>query len=183
MAELLELVEHRRDLLAHFNYMMLKGVLQIAERIDSLPYLEDEVANVLIDSFAPFYILRICIFKNSKLILDDEDVVKQQISATRFVDGDRNLNHFRFALFHAETSIQVADVVTGLLGKFFSFVCATDATELAATRRGFGAQQKRTLAMLTGLLNRSIAENKAFAHIVLSITDQEKAGYFLDAPI
>lgn len=183
VAELLELLEHRRNLLAHFNYMMLKGVLEIAERVDSLPYLEDEMPNVLIDSFAPFYMQRICLFKNSELILDVEDVVKQHLAGTRFVDGDRELKHFRFALSHAETGIQVADVVTGLLGKFFSFVCATDTTELAATRRGLSAQQKRSLGMLRRLLDRSIAENRAFAHFILRLEDQEKAAFFLDAPM
>jgi hypothetical protein len=183
VAELLELLEQRRDLLAYFNYMMLKGVLEIAERINSLPYLEDEAPNVLIDSFAPFYMQRICLFKNSELILDVEDVVKQHLAGTRFFDGDRELKHFRFALSHDEPGIQVADVLTGLLGKFFSFVCATDAAELAVTRRSLSTQQKRTLGMLSGLLNRSIGENKAFAHSVLSLEDQEKAGFFLDAPM
>lgn len=183
VAELLELLEQRSDLLAHFNYMMLKGLLQIAQRTDPLPYLEDEEPNVLIESFAPFYMHRICLFKNSELILDVEDVVKQHIAATRFVDGDRELKHFRFALSHDETGIQVSDIVAGLLGKFFSFVCTTSAYELSATRRGLSVQQKRTLKMLSELLDRSIARNKAFAHFVLSLEDQHKASFFLDAPI
>lgn len=183
VAELLELLEQRCDLLTHFNYMMLKGVLEIAQRIDSLPYLEDEEPNVLIDSFAPFYIQRICLFKNSHLILDVEDVIEKHLTGTRFGDGDRELKHFRFALSHDETGIQVADVVTGLLGKFFSFICATDAVELVVKRRDLKAQQKHTLGMLSELLDRSIAENKAFAHFVLSLEDQQKAGFFLDAPM
>ncbi len=183
VAELLDLLQQRRDLLQHFNYMMLKGVLEIAERIDALPYLEDETPHVLIDSFAPFYIQRICLFKNSDLILDVEDVVKQYLSGTHFADGDRELRHFRFALSHDEIGIQIADVVTGLLGKFFSFICTTSAPELAVTRRALSAQQKRTLTGLNGLLDRSIEENKAFAHYVLSPEDQEKAGFFLDAPL
>ncbi len=183
VAELLELLDKRHELLVRFNYMMLKGVLEIAERIESLPYLEDEEPNVLIDSFAPFYMQRICLFKNSELIFDVEDVVKQQLAGTRFLDGDRELKHFRFAISHDETGIQVADVVTGLLGKFFSFVCATDASKLAAARRSLSAQQKRTLGILSGLLDRSIAENKAFVHFVLGLEDQEKAGFFLDAPV
>jgi len=182
VAELLELLEQRRDLLVHFNYMMLKGVLELAERIDALPYLEDEAPNVLIDSFAPFYVHRICLFKNSELILDVEDVVKQHLAGTRFIDGDRELQHFRFARSHDEPGIQLADVMTGLLGKFFSFVRANDAAALAATRRGLSAQQKRTLGMLSELLDRSIAENKAFAHFVISLQDREKAEFFLDAP-
>lgn len=183
VAELLDVLELRRELLEHLNYMMLKGILEIAAQIDALPYLEDEAPNVLIDSFAPFYVQRICLFKNSDLILDVEEVVKEYFSGIHFADGDRELNHFRFALSHDETGIQLADVVTGLLGKFFTFICAISATELVVKRQNLNPQQRLTLRALSGLLNQSIAENKAFAHFVLSLEDQAKAGFFLDAPL
>jgi hypothetical protein len=54
---------------------------------------------------------------------------------------------------------------------------------LTPDRRDLSAQQKRALKALSGLLDRSIAENKAFAHFVLSLEGQEKAGFFLDAPL
>lgn len=180
LAELLDLLEHRRHLLAHFNFMMLKGVLQIAERLNALPYLEDETPNVLIESFAPFYVQRLCLFKNSQHILDIEEVVKAHLKRTPFTDGDRELKHFRFAISHDESGIQISDIVTGLLGKFFSFICAADDDELVAERRGLGEQQQRSLGLLNALLDLSIGENKAFAHYVLSLRDQEAAGFFLD---
>ena len=183
VAELLDLLELRHDLLEYFNYMMLKGVLEIAAKIDSLPYLEDETPHVLIDSFAPFYIQRICLFKNSDLIFDVEDVVKEYLSGMRFVDGDSELKQFRFAVSHHETGIQIADVIIGLLGKFFSFICATEAAELAEIRRGLNAQQKRALKALGKLLDRSLAENEAFAHFVLSLEEQAKVWSFLSAAL
>lgn len=180
LAELFDLLETRRDMLENFNYMMLKGALQIAQQLDALPYLEDETPNVLIEGFAPLYVQRLCLFKNSQHILDVEDVVGEHLERTPFTDGDHRFRHFRFAVSHDETGIQVADIVTGLLGKFFSFVCATDDAELVAVRRTFGRQQQRNLELLKMLLDNSIAENKAFAHFVLSLRDQESAGFFLD---
>ncbi|UVK48936.1 hypothetical protein BPNPMPFG_006554 (plasmid) [Mesorhizobium sp. AR07] len=169
-----------RDLLAHFNYMMLKGVLQIAERLDALPYLEDETPNVLIEGFAPFYVQRICLVKNSQHILDVEEVVKAHLQQTPFTDGDHELKHFRFAISHDEAGIQVSDIVTGLLGKFLSFICASDDADLVDARRGLGEQQQRSLSLLNALLDRSIGENEAFAHYVLSLRDQQAAAFFLD---
>jgi hypothetical protein len=180
VAELLDLLEFRRGLLEDFNYMMLKGLLQIAEQLDALPYLEDETPNVLIDGFAPFYVQRLCLFKNSHHILDVEEVVREHLERTPFTDGDHELRHFRFAVSHDETGIQVSDVVTGLLGKLFSFICATDDAELVTVRRALGRQQRRNLDLLNTLLDRSIEENKAFAHFVLSLRDQEAAAFLLD---
>jgi hypothetical protein len=180
VAELLDLLEHRRGLLPDFNYMMLKGVLQVAERLDTLPYLEDETPNVLIEGFGPFYLQRLCLFKNSQHVFDVEEVVKAYLERTSFTDGDVELKHFRFAISHDETGIQVSDIVIGLLGKFLTFVCAVDDSELVAARGALGAQQERSLRLLSTLLDRSIGENKAFAHYVLSLRDQEAAAYFLD---
>lgn len=49
-----------------------------------------------------------------------------------------------------------------------------------AVRRSLGERQQRTLSLLNALLDRSVAENKAFAHYVLSLRDQEAAAFFLD---
>ncbi|RUX51481.1 hypothetical protein EOA33_06095 [Mesorhizobium sp. M4A.F.Ca.ET.050.02.1.1] len=163
VAELLDLLEHRRELLPHFNYMMLKGVLQIAERLDALPYLEDETPNVLIESFARFYVQRLCLFKNSQHILDVEEIVKERIERSSFTDRDRELKHFRFAVSHDEPGIQLSDIIVGILGKFLSFVCSSDDAGLMAARRGLGERQQRSLSLLNALLDRSVAENKAFA--------------------
>ena len=56
MTELLELAEYREEMLDHFSYQMLKGVLQMGVRLRSLPYLEDETLNVLIDGFGTFFL-------------------------------------------------------------------------------------------------------------------------------
>jgi hypothetical protein len=179
VAELRDLLEHRRDLLPHFNFMMLKGVLQIAEKLDSLPYLEDEKPNVLINGFGFFFIHRICLFKNSEHILDVEEVVKAYLAGQIFFDGERKLTHHRFVKSHDEPGVQISDVVAGLLGKFFSLIQSTEPSELVEMRQNLSAQQKRNLGLLRELQNRSLEENPAFSHFVLSLEDQERAAFFL----
>lgn len=177
--ELRERLEGREPLLGHFEYMMLKGVLQIAEKLDALPYLEDEQANVLVDSFGPFYVGRICLFKNSHHILDVERVVEGYLGAEVFMDGDRKLENFRFVASHDEPGVQVSDVIAGLLGKFFTLVQVTDRDQLRSIRESVGNQQKTNLGLLKQLLDGSIEENKAFAHRVLSLEDQQRAAILL----
>lgn len=171
IVELRGLLDQRADLLPHFNFMMLKGVLQIAERQDSLPFLEDETPNVLIDGFGPFFVQRIFLFKNSEHIFDVEEVVKTSIAAIKFVDGARKLTNYRFADSKDEPGVQVSDVITGLLGKMFSFLNNTTASELTNMRTQLTVQQRNSLRLLEILLDRSLEENPAFAHYTLSLED------------
>ena len=179
VSELRARLDARAHLLDHFNAMMLKGVLQIAEKLDALPYLEDETPNVLIDGFGPFFVGRICLFKNSVHILDVEKVIEDYIGEQTFFDGDRKLNIHRFAASHDEPGIQISDVIAGLLGKFFSMIQHSSFEELAEMRRALNAQQERNLALLKQLLDRSLEENPAFAHYILSFEDQHRAASFL----
>ncbi|MCK1538259.1 MULTISPECIES: DUF3800 domain-containing protein [unclassified Bradyrhizobium] len=179
ISELRGRLEEREPLLGHFEYMMLKGVLQIAEKLDALPYLEDEQANVLVESFGPFYVGRICLFKNSHHILDVEKVIEEYLGAEVFMDGDRRLENFRFVVSHEEPGVQASDVIAGLLGKFFALVQVTDRDQLCSIRENLSNQQKTNLGLLKQLLDGSIAENKAFAHRVLSFEDQQRAAILL----
>jgi hypothetical protein len=86
ITELLELVETHRGLLEHFNYQMLKGILQKGAKLESLPFLEDGTPNVLIDEFSTFYIQRICLFKNSTHIIDIEETIRGRLAAEAFLD-------------------------------------------------------------------------------------------------
>ncbi|MBP2463937.1 MULTISPECIES: DUF3800 domain-containing protein [unclassified Rhizobium] len=172
LEELIELAEVRSDLLDHTNYMMLKGTLEIGLKLDSLPFLENEAPNVLIDSFGAFFQERICLLKNAAHILDLEDVIKDYLGRLRFVDGDRELANFRFAVSHDEPGIQVSDVITSLLGKYFSFICAGTDEALWDARSTLNAQQTRNITLLNDLLERSVGENLVFSYSVISIRDQ-----------
>ncbi|OCI90963.1 hypothetical protein A6U85_25055 [Agrobacterium sp. 13-626] len=176
--ELLEIAEARSDLLDHFNYMMLKGVLQLARNIESLPFVEDETPNVLIDSFGGFFIERLYILKNASHILDVEELIIDYLKDVRFVDGNRELKHFRFADSKHEAGIQISDVVAGFLGKYFSFICATDDDKLIEIRQSLGQQQAINLSLLYELLERSNKENLVFAHAVMSNRDRMMAEAF-----
>jgi hypothetical protein len=179
ITELRERLESRARLLDHISVMMLKGTLQIAERLDVLPYLEDETPNVLIDGFGLFFVSRICLFKNSFHILDVEKVVQEYIGQQTFVDGGRTVDIYRFATSHDEPGIQISDVIAGMLGKFFSMLQRFGFEELADLRSSLNSQQERNLALLRQVFHRSLEENPAFAHFILSSEDQRRAALFL----
>lgn len=176
--ELIELAEDRADLLDHFSYMMLGGVLQMGRKLKTLPFLENEAPNVLIDGFGAFFLEHLCLLKNASHILDVEDLIQNYLKDMKFVDGKKDLAHFRFAISHEEPGIQLSDVVAGLLGKYFSFICASKDEALSDARSTLNHQQRRNVDLLHDLLERSIAENPVFAHSVISTRDQTVAEAF-----
>lgn len=180
VVELREMLEARRQLLSSFNFMMLKGVLEVGERLESLPFLEDETPNVLIDGFGMFFVNRICLFKSSTHVLDVENVIENYIGRHKFMDGAEELHIYRFANSVGEPGVQISDVIVGLLGKFFSMIVEHEVEELRDIREALDQQQSRNLACLRKLLDRSLEENGAFVHRVLSLNDQRKADWFLE---
>jgi hypothetical protein len=178
--ELLDILEQRSDLLPEFNHQMLKGLLQMAWANRSLPYLENEDSNVLIDGFSNFYIARISLFKNSAHILDVEDLIRARLSAMTFMDEGRPLHIHRFVDSKTEPGVQVADTVAGLLGKALTLAIRSNGHDLRRSLSRLSSVQVRNLSLLRDILDRSIAESKGFAGYILSYEDQDKASMLLN---
>lgn len=180
IGELLELAEHREQLLEHFDYYMLKGVLQMARDLDSLPYLEDETPNILIDGFGTFFANRLCLFKNGHHILDDEKQIEAYLRSLGLADGKEPLRHYRFANSKTEPGVQISDAVAGLLGKLFTYLNRTDMLELEQDAAAMSDIQSRNLGLLARLLDRSTDECPAFAQYVISLEDRQRAAFLLE---
>jgi len=174
IAEVRDLLETRHSRLPHFNYQMLKGLLQIATRLDALPYLEDETPNVLIDGFGVFYLQRLALFKNATHVLDIERKIETYLSDLDLRDGPVPLCNFSFVNSKDHPWVQVSDAIAGLLGKFFSFVNQTSVNDLSNARAEFTERQKRGFETLGLLIDRSIEECPAFVNYVVSLEDQQR---------
>lgn len=180
VAELLDVVEYRKHLLEHFPFYMLKGLLQMARTLETLPYLEDETPNVLIDGFGTFFSNRLSLFKYAQHILDDERQIEAYLEGFQLCDGDRPLRHFRFANSQSEAGIQLSDPVAGLLGKLFTYINRTPLHEIEEDLAGLSNRQQQCLTLLAGLLDSSTDECPAFAQYVISAEDQKRAHFVLE---
>jgi hypothetical protein len=178
--ELRTILNERRDLLQDFNFQMLKGLLQIATGLDTLPYLEDEEPNVLIEEFSTFYLKRICLFKNSTHILDIEEVIRAKLATYSFTDNGRPVSNHQFVNSREEVGVQISDVVAGLLGKAFTYLNQTPMAELQVEVPQLSPVQTRNLRVLTELIDHSIQETIAFASLVLCYEDRRRAAFLLD---
>lgn len=178
--DLLTLLEEHEAVFEPFNFMMLKGLLQIGRAVESLPFLEHNDAHVLIDRFVSFFVKRICLFKQAHHILDVERVVMDHLASDPILDGGQTYERYRFAASNDEPGIQVSDMSVGLLGRLLSFVVATDRDDLNQIRAALTPRQAANLARLSRLLNRSLEITPAFVHLVMSVEDQFKLWRFVD---
>lgn len=176
---LLQLIEAHEDVLDHFNFYMLKGVLQAGRRVAELPFIEGNLRHVLIEEFATFYRTRVMLFKHSTHVFDDEASVRASMEAVPLVSVGKPFVNFRFADSKLEPGIQVADVVVGLLGKMHSYFCDTPAEEVFETRSALAGASLDNALVLRDLIAQSHAENIAFQHHVASLYDRDKADRFL----
>lgn len=180
ITELLDLVERRESLLEHFHFYMLKGLLQAAKRLKSLPYLEDEKPNVLIDGFGSFFLNRLCLFTKAQHVLDDEKRIEAFLESLLLSDNGVPLRHFRFGNSKFEAGVQLSDPVAGLLGKLFSHLNRTPLDELEGEMANLSDRQRRSLTLLTRLLDASIDECPGFAQYVISAEDRQRASFVLE---
>lgn len=179
LTELLDRVEVRRAAIPDFNYRMLKQLLHIGVRLETLPYLEDQTPNLLIDGFGAFYLQRLALFRNATHVLDIEGVIETYLAGLDLRDGNLPLQHFSFVDSRDRPWVQVSDAVAGLLGTFFTYVNRTTVREIQSVRSAMSERQRRTLSSLTKLVRRSIEECPAFAHYVVSAEDQHRASLLL----
>lgn len=174
IADLLKRVEDAESLLPHFNYQMLKGVFQIARRLDALPYLEDEPNNILIDGFGAFYLERVTLFKNAAHVLDIEPTIAAYLDGVPLVSDGLPFKNYRFADSKLEPWVQVSDAVAGLLGKVFTFLNDASDDDLSDTVAALSDRQREALERLSGLLNRSVETCAGFAHHIVALDAQQR---------
>ena len=177
--ELLSMLVTRRDLLQDINYYVLKGLLQAAAKLESLPYLENEKPNVLLDGFSEFYSNRICMFKNSVHIMDIEEIIEKRLNTLEFVDEGNPVTNYQFVDSKREVGIQVSDIVVGLLGNFFTFINNRKSKDLFTIKSNLSAIQRDALSQFREVISLSIAENPAFTMRIMSLRDECKAAFFL----
>ena len=174
IVELQVILDARQNLFPEFNFQMLKGLLKIAARLESLPYLEDERPNVLIDGFGSFYLHRLALFKHSNHILDIEPSIQDFLAGLELKDDDASLSNFSFVDSRSAPLVQVSDVLAGLLGKLFIFASNNDLDEIFVSLSRLNSHQRAALDTLIGLVDRSTEECPAFVQYVNSLEDQSR---------
>lgn len=147
---------------------MLKQVLRRAAKLPELEldFLHDNEPGELIGDFNAHFMHCLCVFKHASHVLDRETHVEKALQQMELRDGDRRLD-YRFSDSKEEILIQVSDVVTGLLGRHFSYLQQHSLQELRRNLARFSERQMKNLGLLKMLIDRSDAFSDGLFHAVL----------------
>jgi hypothetical protein len=179
-------VEALRDLVTpQLHYLhpqhrhAVQTILRLAGEQDELTFIEGDEENVLINDFAAFYRDRLVLFANATHVFDHEDYIEERLAKHPLHRGGKPVQHYRFANSKDEPAIQLADLIAGLIGKYYSYLAATSVNQVVADRANLSEVQLRHLGTLKRLVDLSDSENPAFFHHILSLAEHWKNRVFL----
>jgi hypothetical protein len=178
LTALIKLIENADDL-PEYNRMMLKGVIQTGRSLSSLPLLDDTVG-IIMENFTSLFMHRICLFKASQHILDNEDTVSRVLDSYRFMDEGQLLDLYRFVDSKTEPGVQLSDVIVGLLSACLAWLREFSFDEIFEIKQNLTLAQSANRLALSGLVNRSIAVSDAFVQKSMSIDDMQRFEHFLE---
>lgn len=158
--------------------LMLKALIGKSASLPKLVFLVDEKADMLIESFHGFYTRPIMLFKNAIHIFDHEIQIEKSLNDTKFKDRARHIN-FSFSDSRSEPGIQIADVVTGFIGKYQSFVEAYPLQELMQRKNAWNEIQVANFNLLRQLIDLSDEVSNAFIHRTTAMDSAWKNDTFL----
>jgi hypothetical protein len=158
--------------------LMLKGLIEKSASLPELTSLVDNEEDILIESFQGFYTRPIMLFKNAVHIFDREIQIEKSLSGAKFKDGTRHVN-FSFSDSKSEPGIQIADVVTGFLGKYQSFVEENSLPELMKRKSSWNENQIFNFDLLRQLIDLSDDVSNAFIYRSTAMDSEWKNDTFM----
>lgn len=158
--------------------LMLKALIEKSASLPELAFLVDNEEDILIESFQGFYTRPIMLFKNAVHIFDREIQIEKSLNDAKFKDGARHVN-FSFSDSKSEPGIQIADVVTGLLGKYQCFVEEHSLPELMQRKGSWKTGQIANFDLLRQLIDISDDVSNAFIHRTTAMDSEWKNDLFM----
>jgi hypothetical protein len=157
---------------------MLSDLLLRAQSLPELVFLVDEKPDYLIEGFEDVFLHRICAFKNSTHVFDEEPTVQAAIKGIRILNDGHEVP-FSFVDSKQFGEIQLSDVVVGFLGKYFSFIEQTPLSALLRKRKDLTRIQSANLELLEQLIDISDKTCNVLLHRITTMDSDWKSDSFL----
>lgn len=158
--------------------LMLKALIEKSVSLPELASLVDNEEDTLIESFQGFYTRPIMLFKNAVHIFDREIQIEKSLSGAKFKDGASHVK-FSFSDSKSEPGIQIADVVTGFLGKYQAFVEENSLPELMKRKSSWNESQIANFKLLRQLIDLSDDVSNAFIYRSTAMDSEWKNDTFM----
>ena len=152
---------------------------QIAQRKKELSFIQDEDAGSLLQSFFHFYLRPIYMFKNSRIILDEELSIQEKLQFYRLLLNGSTLENYEFINSKDNVMVQLSDVMIGIIARYLRFV-NTNIDYIDGTISKFDTNQLASFYQLNNILNISVSENSAFWDLFVCNDMRSRFSYIVD---
>lgn len=160
--------------------LLLKDTLLRGSAMDGLelPFLHDNEPGELINDFSIHFLHCVCTFKNASHIFDREKYVERVLDRVELRDGERRLD-YKFADSKSEIGIQLSDIVTGFIGRHFSYLQSKSLPLLRERKANFSEMQLKNLHLIRDIISRSDIYSNGLFHAILPLDTIFKNDAFL----
>ncbi len=149
-----------------FRYKMLLDIFKL-EDVTELAFLDENEKGVLIDNFLPFYLQPFWLFKNSNHTLDNESTIESALEGSTLTCQDEAIENYVFCDSKDDPHIQISDVITGVVGKLFSFAKDSKMSEISEFRLSIDGTAAENMRLLTDIMQRTLVRSRGFhLHII-----------------
>lgn len=143
-----------------FPLEMLRQMLKFAAQTDGLPFLQDNIPNVLIDDYYEIYINRCCTFPESKHYFDEEPQVQKEFEMISLIKSGEEICNYEFINSKNSCYIQLSDIVAGFLRKLFVFLDDALLENIIIFPNELTDVQKNNFRMIRDLFRKSEEKNE-----------------------
>lgn len=154
----------------------LLHLLNSCHEIDDMTLAHMDEDGVLLDAFDIFYDYTSTARSKEELVMDMEVQVKEQFESRAGRPMPANL---RFADSKDEPLVQVSDLTTGLIARYFQFVDDHDHYQLAEWMETLSGQQTINLSLLKHVFDKSHEKDHTLLHRLVSAGELEKSDLIL----
>ena len=145
-----------------------------------LIFIQNEKQHMIIDSFFPFYIRSLEIFRNDKHIFDQEPFIEEAFERNKLYIIQQKINNYEFINSKQSELIQISDLLAGILGKYFSFLNGLADDKVYETINSLTPIQKKNLILIKQLIEKSEQKNPYFLHSIIPLDFFVKNNIFLE---
>jgi len=158
---------------AYIKYLeILISLLKSGQKQDELIFIQNEKEKVLIDQFSAFYLHEVYMFKNSRIIFDNEDDIRNIICTNSIEVDGAVVTNYRFVDSKDNVMIQLSDIAVGIISKYLHAIdYEEDAIDISIA--AFNDRQKENFLKLNRILKCSMDYNPVFIHQISSIEEHQ----------
>lgn len=178
---LIALVNHNKHVLPDFNACILGDIVKSSLMIDELPFASGFHGRELISEFSIFYWRNVYLYSSSKHVFDDEPRIETTLREQSFMLEGNPLTNYQFVRSQDVKAIQISDVISGFLSKYFTYLKDVDDQVAIVDKAGLNSKQRDTLSALEMLVDRSDEQSRGFFNRVCSQAEQRRNNWFLHA--